>query len=62
MLVIVHHGDRQLCLQPALDLEAFGGFDILEVNSSEGRSNSLDSCDECLGIGSIYLDVEGIHS
>ena len=62
MLVVVHDGDRELGYESALDLEAFGSLDILEVDSSEGRGYGLDRTDEGLGVALINLDIEGIDS
>ena len=62
MLVVVHHGDVALFLEPALYLEAFGGLDVLEVDASEGGGNGLDGSDEFLGVFLIQLDVVAVQS
>ena len=62
VLVVVHHGDRELSLQTALDLKALRSLDILEVDSAEGGGDSLDRSDECLGLGGIDLDIEGVYT
>ena len=62
MLVVVHHGDRELSLQTALDLKALRRLDILEVDGAEGGGDSLDRSDERLGLGSIDLDIEGVYT
>ena len=62
MLVVVHDGDRELSLESTLDLEAFGRLDVLEVDGSEGRGDSLDRADEGLGVVLIDLYVEGIDT
>lgn len=58
MLVVVHHGNVALRLETALDLEAFGSLDILEVDSAEGRSNGLDHLHHLVGIGFVDFDIE----
>ena len=62
VLVVVHHRDIQLLTQARLDLEAFRGLDVLEVDAAEGRGDGPDGPDECLGIGLRNLDVEGVES
>lgn len=60
VLVVVHHRDVQFLAQPAVDLEAFGRLDVLEVDAPERRGYRLHRADECLGIGFVDFDVEGV--
>ena len=60
MLVVVHHRDVQLIDEPALDLKALGGFDILEVDSTEGRGYRLYGLDELVDVRPVDLDVEDV--
>ena len=62
VLVIVHHGDRELSLQTALDLKALRSLDILEVDRAEGGGDSLDRSNERLRLGGIDLDIEGVYT
>ena len=62
VLIVVHDGYIQFSLQRLLYFEAFGCFDIFEVDPSEGRSNSLDHFDEPLRIRLVYLNVEHIYT
>jgi hypothetical protein len=41
-----------------LDVEAFGGLDILEVDAAEGRFERGDDVDQLVDIGFVDLDVE----
>jgi hypothetical protein len=60
VLVVVHHGNIQFFAQPPVDFEAFRGFDVFEVDAPERRGYRLHRADECLGIGFVDFDVEGV--
>lgn len=60
VLVVVHHGNIQFFAQPPVDFEAFRGFDVLEVDAPECRGYRFHRADECLGIGFVDFDVEGV--
>ena len=62
MLVVVHHGDVALLLEPALYLEALRGLDVLEVDASEGGGYGLDGGDEFLRILLVQLYVVAVQS
>ncbi len=62
VLVVVHHGDVQLILEPRLDLETFRGLDVFQVDAAESRGDGLDGLDEFLGILLVDLDVEYVDT
>ena len=62
MLVVVHDWDVKLFLQSAFDFEAFGGFDVLQVNATESRSDSLDRLNKLFGVFLIHLDVKYVYA
>ena len=62
MLVVVHDRNVEFCFQALFDFKALGGFDVFEVDASEGWSNRLDGSDEFLGVFLIDFNVEGIDA
>ena len=62
VLVVVHHRDVALLLEPALYLEALGGLDVLEVYAPEGGGDGLDCGDEFFRILLIQLYVVAVQS
>ena len=50
MLVIVHDRDVEFFVQNILDLKAFGGGNVLELDGAEGRSDVPDRLDDHLGV------------
>ena len=60
MLVVVEDRDAHLGLEAALDLEAVGRADVLEVDPAEGRLEQLDGADELLGVFGVELEVEDV--
>ena len=60
MLIVVHDRDVELLDEPTLDLEAFGGLDVLEVDATEGRGYRLDDLDELVDIRPVDFDVEDV--
>ena len=60
VLVVVEDRDVHLRLEAALDLEALGGADVLQVDAAEGRLEELDGADELLRVGGVDLDVEDV--
>ena len=62
VLVVVHHGDVELCFQAAFYFKTFRGFDVLEVNAAEGRRDGFHGGDKLLRIFFVHLDVEGIDA
>ena len=62
VLVVVHHGDVKLLLEPLLYLEALRGLDVLQIDTAEGGRDGLHGLDELFRVLLIDLDVEGIHA
>ena len=62
MLVVVHHGDVERFLQAFFDIEALRCLDVLKVDTSEGRSNALNSLAELLGVFLCYLDIKHVDT
>ena len=62
MLVVVHNGNIELLFQTALNLEALGSLDILEVYTTEGRRDSLHGLYKFIGIFLVHLDIEYVDT
>ena len=62
MLVIVEYRNIKLFLQTCLNLEAFRGSDIFQVNAAEARSNVFHCLDDLLGVCRIETDRERINA
>ena len=61
MLVVVEYRDVEFLLEDALDLEAFGSFDIFQVDAAEGRRKRADHRDHFRhGLG-VDLDVKHVN-
>ena len=50
-LVVVEDGDVELGVEDALNLEAGGGGDVLEVDAAIHRGEGADGLDDALGVG-----------
>ncbi len=57
VLVVVEDGDLHALAQHALDLEALGRLDVLEVDAAEGRLQRGDDLDQFLRVRAVDLDV-----
>ena len=62
VLVVVHHGDVERLLQALLDIEAFRGLDVLQVDTAEGGGDALHSLAEFLGVFLVHLDIKHIDT
>jgi hypothetical protein len=62
VLVVVKHRDLHALPAFALDLEAFGRLDVLEIDAAEGRLEGDDHVDELVGIALVDLDVEAVEA
>ena len=62
MLVVVHYGNVQFCLQATLYLEALGCLDILQVDTAKGGGDGLNRLDELLGVLLVHLYVEHVNA
>ncbi len=60
VLIVVKHRDLHALAQLALDVEAFRGLDVLEVDSAERGLQRRDDLDQLLRIALAHLDVEAI--
>jgi hypothetical protein len=54
-------GDAHLCFEALFDIEAFGGFDIFEVNAAESGLEELDRIDKAVGVESGQFEVDSIY-
>jgi hypothetical protein len=57
----VEHGDLHAFATSALDLEALGRLDVLEVDAAERRLERADDVDELVRIALVELDVEAVE-
>ncbi len=62
VLVVVHHGNRELVLQPPLDLVAAGCGNILQVDRGKGGGNRLHRRNHLFGILSVEHDRKRVDS
>ena len=62
MLVVVKHRTLHALAALALDVEAFGRLDVLEIDAAERRLERADDIDELVGIALRDLDVEAIET
>ena len=62
MLVIVEDRDVETFLQRVLDGEARRCGDVLEVDATEGRGDSLDGLDDLVGVFRVEADRETIDA
>ena len=58
VLVVVHDGDVEVGLEPFLDLEAFRGFDIFQIDPAEGRFQNFDHPDELVHVFGVEFNIE----
>ena len=62
VLVVVENRDLHALAQGALDLEALGRLDVLEVDAAEGRLQRRDHLDQLLRVFGVDLDVEDVDA
>src|SRR5690606_38749464 len=62
VLVIMEYRDIALLDQRALDFEALGRLDVLEVDAAEGDGDALDRIDKGLRALCVHFDVEYIDT
>jgi hypothetical protein len=62
VLVVVEDRDVHPLAQRALDDEALGGLDVLEIDAAEGGLQGRDHLDELVGILGVDLDVEHVDA
>ena len=62
VLVVMKYGDIHALAKSTLDLEAFGGLDVLEVDASECRLQACDGLDEGRRLLLRDLDVEDVDA
>ena len=62
VLVVVHDGDVEGALQAILDIETLRSLDVLEVDTSEGRSDALYCLTEFLRVFFCHLDIEDVNT
>ena len=60
MLVVVEDGNRHGAPQGLLDVEAFRGFDVFQVDAADGWLEQLAEADDVVGILRTYFEVEHI--
>jgi len=60
VLVVVEDGDLHPLAQLALDVEAVGCLDVLEVDAAEGGFERGDHFDQAIGVLLVDLDVEDV--
>ena len=62
VLVVVHDGDVEFGFQARLDFEALGGFDVFEIDATEGGGDGFDDLNEAFGVFLVDLDVVGVDA
>jgi len=62
VLVVVKNRDLHPLAQPALDIEALRGLDVLQVDAAEGRLQCGDDLDQPVGVELVDLDVEDVDA
>jgi hypothetical protein len=62
VLVVVEHRDLHPLAALALDLEAFGRLDVLEIDAAEGGLQRHDDVDELVRVALVELDVEAVEA
>ena len=60
MLIIVKHRNRHAFAQLALDLETFGGLDILKIDAAKGWLQRGHDIDETINIRLRDFDIENV--
>ena len=61
MLVIVHHGDVQLLLQPSFNLKTFRCLDVLQVDTAKSGGYPLDRLYKLIHVLRVHLNVKNIN-
>ncbi len=62
VLVVVEHRDLQPVPQLALDVEALGRLDVLEIDAAKGRLERGDDVDQLVRIVLVEFDVEDVDA
>src|SRR5207247_977361 len=62
MLIVVEYRDLHPLPTFALDVEAFGSFDVLEVDAAERGLKRADDIHQFVGIALVELDVKAIDT
>ena len=62
MLIVVEDRNVHPLPELALDLEALGRLDVLEVDGAEGGLEAGDDIDQLVGVALVDLDVEGVDA
>ncbi len=62
VLVVVEDGDLHALAQPALDVEAVGRLDVLEVDAAEGGLERCDHVDQLVEVAFVDLEVEDVDA
>ena len=62
VLVVVHDGNVGRFRNAAFDFKTLGGFDVLEVDATEGLRNVDDGVDEFLRVFGVHFDVKHINT
>ena len=60
VLIVVKHGYVQAFFQFRFDVKAFGGFDVLQIDSAESAADHRGSFDDLVGIARIDFDVDRV--
>ena len=61
VLVVMHHWNVGGLGDASLDLEAFGGLDVLEVDAAKGLRDGHHGVDEAFRVCLVNLDVEHVN-
>jgi len=61
MLIIMHHGNGQLLLQPVLNGKTLRGLNVLQVDAPKGRCDGLDRFHKGIHIGLVHFDIKHIN-
>jgi hypothetical protein len=62
VLVVVKHRNLHPIAQLALDIEAFRGLDVFQVDAAETRLQTGDDLDQLVGIALADFDIEHIDA
>jgi hypothetical protein len=60
VLVVVKNGDIHPLAESLLDLKAFRGFDILQIDPAERWLHGGNGLDDGVGVSEIKLDIKDI--
>jgi len=61
MLIIVENGNVHEFPELSLNLEAFGRFDVFQVDAPKRRAQLPYTINELLWISLVYTDVDGVQ-